>query len=91
MCQQHMKHWCNNVDWSLESVFLNINNMREIDSTKYPKIHIYGAKMFIKRDKILGKFKKGPPHIGEYERKVHFGGGRSPMVKQQRRAHTIRT
>ena len=26
MCQQHMKHWCNNVDWSLESVFLNINN-----------------------------------------------------------------
>ena len=21
-----MKHWCNNVDWSLESVFLNINN-----------------------------------------------------------------
>ena len=26
MCQQHMKHWCNNVDWSLESVFLSINN-----------------------------------------------------------------
>ena len=21
-----MKHWCNNVDWSLDSVFLNINN-----------------------------------------------------------------
>ena len=21
-----MKHWCNNVDWSLESVLLNINN-----------------------------------------------------------------
>ena len=26
MCQQHMKRWCNNVDWSLESVLLNINN-----------------------------------------------------------------
>ena len=26
MCQQHMKRWCNNVDWSLESVCLNINN-----------------------------------------------------------------
>ena len=26
MCQEHMKRWCNNVDWSLESVFLNINN-----------------------------------------------------------------
>ena len=25
MCQQHMKRWCNNVDWSLESVLLNIN------------------------------------------------------------------
>ena len=36
------------------------------------KIHIYGAKMFIKRDRFLGKFKKGPPHIGEYEKKVHF-------------------
>ena len=24
MCQQHMKRWCNNVDWSLESVLLNI-------------------------------------------------------------------
>ena len=45
------------------------------------------AKMFIKWDRFLGKFKKGPPHIGEYDKKVHFGGGRSPMVKQQRRAH----
>ena len=36
--------------------------------------------MFIKRDRFLGKFKKGPPHIGEYEKKVHFGGGKSPMV-----------
>ena len=26
MCQQHMKRWCNNVDWSLESGLLNINN-----------------------------------------------------------------
>ena len=24
------------------------------------------AKMFIKRVRFLGKFKKGPPHIGEY-------------------------
>ena len=36
--------------------------------------------MFIKRDRFLGKFKKGPPHIGEYDKKVHFSGGRSPMV-----------
>ena len=36
--------------------------------------------MFIKWDRFLGKFKKGPPHIGEYEKKVHFRGGRSPMV-----------
>ena len=36
--------------------------------------------MFIKRDRFLGKFKKGPPHIGEYEKKVHFQGGKSPMV-----------
>ena len=34
------------------------------------------AKMCIKRDRFLGKFKKGPPHIGEYEKKVHFQGGR---------------
>ena len=30
------------------------------------------AKIFIKRVRFLGKFKKGPPHIGEYEKKVHF-------------------
>ena len=36
--------------------------------------------MFIKWDRFLGKFKKDPPHIGEYEKKVHFRGGRSPMV-----------
>ena len=34
------------------------------------------AKMFIKWGKISRKFKKGPPHIGEYDKKVHFGGGR---------------
>ena len=28
--------------------------------------------MFIKWDRFLGKFKKGPPHIGEYEKKVHL-------------------
>ena len=38
------------------------------------------AKMFIKWDRFLGKFKKGPPHIGEYDKKVHFSGGRSPLV-----------
>ena len=38
------------------------------------------AKMFIKRDRFLGKFKEGPRHIGEYDKKVHFQGGRSPMV-----------
>ena len=26
MCQQHMKRWCNNVDWSLENCILNVNN-----------------------------------------------------------------
>ena len=36
--------------------------------------------MFIKWDRFLGKFKKGPPHIGEYEKKVHFRGGRQGMV-----------
>ena len=25
--------------------------------------------MCIKRDRFLGKFKKGPPHIGEYDKK----------------------
>ena len=39
-----------------------------------------GEKMFIKWDRFLGKFKKDPPHIGEYEKKVHFQGGKSPMV-----------
>ena len=38
------------------------------------------AKIFIKRGKILGKFKKGPPHIGEYEENWHFWGGRSPWL-----------
>ena len=33
--------------------------------------------MFIKWGKISRKFKKDPPHIGEYDKKVHFGGGRS--------------
>ena len=28
--------------------------------------------MFIKRDRFLGKFKKGPPHIGEYEKNDIF-------------------
>ena len=36
--------------------------------------------MFIKGGRFLGKFKKDPPHIGEYEKKVHFQGGKSPMV-----------
>ena len=27
------------------------------------------AKMCIKRDRFLGKFKEGPPHIGEYNKK----------------------
>ena len=36
-----------------------------------------------KWDRFLGKFKKGPPHIGEYEKKVHFRGGKSPMVSHQ--------
>ena len=39
-----------------------------------------GEKMFIKWDRFLGKFKKDPPHIGEYDKKVHFSGGRSPLV-----------
>ena len=39
-----------------------------------------GRKCLYKRDRFLGKFKKGPPHIGEYEKKVHFRGGKSPMV-----------
>ena len=40
---------------------------------------IWGENVY-KRDRFLGKFKKGPPHIGEYEKKVHFQGGQSPMV-----------
>ena len=36
------------------------------------------ARMFIKWDRFLGKFKKGPRHIGEYDKKVHFQGGQSP-------------
>ena len=28
--------------------------------------------MFIKRDRFLGKFKKGTPHIGEYEKNDIF-------------------
>ena len=28
--------------------------------------------MFIKRDRFLGKFKKGPPHIGEYNKNDIF-------------------
>ena len=43
--------------------------------------------MFIKRDRFLGKFKKGPPHIGEYEKKVHFQGGKSPMVNYSNLIH----
>ena len=52
------------------------------------EIHIYGAKMFIKRDRFLGKFKKDPPHIGEYDKKWHFGGGecscslKQPITRQ---------
>ena len=82
MCQQHMKHWCNNVDWSLEFVFLNINNImwcfkqnwdgdpflleylnwdgdpfQILTRKAIDEIHIYGAKMFIKRDRFLRKFK----------------------------------
>ena len=67
MCQQHMKHWCNNVDWSLESVFLNINNRRCLVEKLHRLNSPIWAKMFIKWDRFLGKFKKGPPHIGEYE------------------------
>ena len=32
-----------------------------------------GANVY-KRDRFLGKFKKGPPHIGEYEKKMTFSG-----------------
>ena len=93
MCQQHMKHWCNNVDWSLESVFLNINNRvwfkQNWDGDPFLLEHLnwdgdpfqiinqncnrlnshIWAKMFIKWDRFLGKFKKGPPRIGEYDKK----------------------
>ena len=80
-----MKHWCNNVDWSLESVFLNINNrvrfkqnwdgdpfLLECQGKHGGRsfiIHLYGRKYFIKWDRFRGKFKKGPPHIGEYNKK----------------------
>ena len=47
--------------------------------------------MFIKRDRFLGKFKEGPPHIGEYDKKVHFGGGRSPMVITNNKVEHIRS
>ena len=40
---------------------------------------IWGENVY-KRDRFLGKFKKDLAHIGEYEKKVHFRGGRSPMV-----------
>ena len=34
--------------------------------------HIWGENVY-KRDKILGKFKKDPPHIGEYEKSAFSG------------------
>ena len=47
--------------------------------------------MFIKWDRFLGKFKKDPPHIGEYDKKSAFRGGRQGMVLPLRsQAHTIR-
>ena len=38
------------------------------------------AKIFYKRDRFLGKFKKGPPHIGEYEKKCIFGEVDLPVL-----------
>ena len=71
-----MKRWCNNVDWSLESVLLNIiiiayggrEPESQFDSSKFT----YMGENIYKRDRFLGKFKKGTPHIGEYKENRHF-------------------
>ena len=55
--------------------------------------HIWGENVY-KRDRFLGKFKKGPPHIGEYEKKCTFWGGKSPFVVRQnhpRSSHHIKS
>ena len=41
-----------------------------------------------KMRRFLGKFKKGPPHIGEYEKKWHFRGGQS-IVRYNDKSNTL--
>ena len=55
--------------WIFELGWGPFSNINHNCNSTTQKIHIYGAKMFIKRDRFLGKFKKGPPHIGEYDKK----------------------
>ena len=50
---------------------------------KYPNSPIW-AKIFIKRDRFLGKFKKGPPHIGEYDKNDILEEGDRLVVLQQK-------
>ena len=51
--------------------------------------HIWGENVY-KQDRFLGKFRKDLAHIGEYEKKVHFQGGKSPMVKLANRPSTYK-
>ena len=54
-------------------MYISINGLENtmIIRSASTNSHIWGENVY-KRDRFLGKFKKGPRHIGEYEKKVHF-------------------
>ena len=47
------------------------------------------AKMFIKWDRFLGKFKKGPPHIGEYDKSDILENSNKVWLTVRTPEHTI--
>ena len=49
------------------------------------------AKMFIKWNRFLGKFKKGPPHIGEYDKSDILEEVDRLWLKPRPNSHNIRT
>ena len=55
---------------------------------KYPQFTYMGENVY-KMDRFLGKFRKGPPHIGEYNKKWHFTGVEceSPTAVGQHPSH----